>query len=91
MRINVRLATASTLALGLAVVALAADAPAPATIDLWPAAPPGDSAPIEVRGSVNAAGGALIAAVFTSVNVGVFECGSKIPNGLKADCIAAEI
>ncbi len=49
MRINVRLATASTLALGFAVVALAADAPAPTTIDLWPAAAPGDSAPIDAE------------------------------------------
>jgi acetyl esterase/lipase len=49
MRINVRLTTASTLALGFAVAALAADTPAPSTIDLWPAAPPGDSVPIEAE------------------------------------------
>ena len=47
MKINVRLATASVLALSVAVAALAADGPAPATLDLWPAAAPGDSAPIE--------------------------------------------
>jgi acetyl esterase/lipase len=46
MRINFRLATASTLALGFAVAAMAADGPAPSTIDLWPAAAPGDNAPI---------------------------------------------
>jgi acetyl esterase/lipase len=46
MRIKVRLATASTLALCFAAVALAADAPAPSIVDLWPTAAPGDSAPI---------------------------------------------
>ena len=49
MKINVRLATASTLALGFTVAALAADVPAPVVVDVWPAAAPGDTAPIDAE------------------------------------------
>ena len=49
MRIDVRLATASGLALVFAAAALAADAPDSTTLEIWPAAAPGDSAAIEAE------------------------------------------
>lgn len=49
MKINVRLATASALALTFAVAAMAADAPPTTVMEIWPAAAPGDSAPIEAE------------------------------------------